>query len=121
MALTINPMIVRKKEPEIKNRYQKTDLTIPKAVIGTNPFEVRLVINHRNKNGSIVCDITKTQTIPMMDIPAMERKAGCCAKIKTPSPEMVVKAESKIEVRMDARFFFPAAYSCCKPSIVKIL
>ncbi len=78
--------------------------------MGVKPFLVRFVINARNKNGSIVCDIIKTQTIPIMDIAAIDRKAGCCAKINTPKPAMVVTADKKIDVRIDWKIFLDLLY-----------
>ena len=37
----------------------------------------------------------------MIEIPAIERSAGCFAKMRTPSPAMVVMAERKILLLKD--------------------
>ena len=49
------------------------------------------------KKGIRTCAIITTQEIPMMDIRAIDLKAGCFAKIKTPSPAIVVMADIKID------------------------
>ena len=62
-----------------------------------------------------------TQRIPMIEINAMDRNAGCSAKIKTPSPAMVVTADKMMEDLKEERFFFPVLYSCSRPSIINRL
>ena len=62
-----------------------------------------------------------THTIPIIEMAAMERSAGCLANIKTPNPAMVVMADKKMEDLNEERFFLPVLYSCNNPSIIKRL
>ena len=59
--------------------------------------------------------------MPMMEMNAMDRKAGCFAKIKTPMPAMVVMADKMMEDLKEERFFLPVLYSCNNPSMIKRL
>ena len=62
-----------------------------------------------------------TQIIPVIEIMAIDFKAGCCAKINTPNPAIVVMADKRMEDLKDDKFFFPVLYSCNNPSIIKRL
>jgi hypothetical protein len=43
--------------------------------------------------------------MPIIDIDAIERRAGCFAKISTPNPAIVVAADKNIDARIDGRNF----------------
>ena len=50
-----------------------------------------------NRKGINTCDMITTLRIPMMEMNAIDFNAGCCAKINTPNPAMVVMAERKMD------------------------
>src|SRR6267142_5845026 len=93
----------------------------PNNVRGGNFFLARPEMNLAKRNGSSVCDMTNTHTIPMIEMAAIDLSAGCRAKISNPNPLMVVTAERRIEYFMDCIVWRPIAYSCCNPSMMKIL
>jgi hypothetical protein len=49
-------------------------------------------------SGCIVKVIIRMERIPIIDKLAIENKAGCCAKIITPIPHIVVRADKIMEV-----------------------
>jgi len=51
-----------------------------------------------NETGCMVKDRITAKKMPMMETTDMEYKAGCFAKIREPTPNIVVSIESKIEV-----------------------
>ena len=97
------------------------DLLKLKNVHGNNFRFTRFFINTEKKKGINICDMMTTQRIPMMEINAMDCKAGCFAKIKTPMPAMVVMADKMMEDLKEERFFLPVLYSCNNPSIINKL
>ena len=104
-------------------KYEKAndDLMNPKSVHGKRFLFTLFFINIENRNGIKICDMMTTQKMPMIDIKAIDFNAGCCAKIKTPKPAMVVMADKIIDDLKEERFFFPVLYSCNKPSIINKL
>ena len=106
---------------EINSEKAVEDLMNPQSVQGNRFLLTLFFINIEKKKGISICDIITTQRIPMMEINAIDRKAGCFAKIKTPIPAMVVIADNMIEDLKDERFFFPVLYSCNNPSMIKRL
>ena len=50
-----------------------------------------------NKRGCIVCETINMEKIPITDTSAIERSAGCLAKINTPNPIIVVMADNKMD------------------------
>ena len=93
----------------------------PDMVHGKCFFSVLFLINKAKKNGISICDIITTQIIPMIEMPAMERNAGCLANINTPNPAIVVMADRKIDDLKEERFFLPVLYSCNRPSMMNKL
>src|SRR5687767_7020424 len=77
ISLKRSPIIVSTNDPSTKNPYVNMVKQKPRKVMGGKPFLVLLVIIHRNKNGSMVCDIRNTQEIPMIEMAAIDRSAGC--------------------------------------------
>ena len=79
------------------------------------------LIRMENKKGIRILAIMTTQSIPIIEMNAIDRNAGCRAKIKTPNPAMVVIADKKMEDLNEERFLRPVLYSCSRPSIIKRL
>ena len=50
-------------------------------------------VNHLKRPGNTVNVTNATVIIPIIDIVAIERNAGCLAKIKTPIPSIVVRTD----------------------------
>jgi len=72
--------------------------------------------NQLKRVGSTVNEIATVQRMPITEMSAMDLMAGWVANIKTPTPMMVVTAESKMEIVNEGRCFFPVLYSLSKPS-----
>ena len=49
--------------------------------------------NHLKRPGNTVNVTNATEIIPIIDMVAIERNAGCLAKIKTPIPSIVVSTD----------------------------
>src|SRR5690606_3441370 len=97
------------------------DLHKPQKVHGNSFFCILFRISTENKKGMHTCATSTTHSIPITEIMAIERSAGCRAKMSTPSPTVVVMAESRMDDLYDETFFLPVLYSCSKPSMMKIL
>ena len=106
---------------DINNENAKADLRKLVKVQGNSFRFILFFIKTLKKNGINICDMITTQTIPTIEITAMDLKAGCLAKIKTPNPAIVVMADKRIEDLKEEIFFLPVLYSCNKPSMIKRL
>ncbi len=69
----------------------------PAAVQGKRRFLIRFRIRKSKKKGINTCAISTTLKIPVIEINAKDRNAGCLANIKTPSPASVVIAERTMD------------------------
>src|SRR5580765_2183127 len=90
----------------------------PDTVQGNCFFCTLFLMRILNSQGINICAISTTQEMPMMEISAMDLRAGCLAKINTPRPAIVVMADRNIDDLKEARFFFPVLYSCRRPSMI---
>ena len=85
-------------EPDIKIVIAIRDEITSIKVIGITRFRFLYSTRNLNNTGCKVNEIKTTDRIPINDKTAIERKAGCCAKISTPTPITVVVAERKIDI-----------------------
>ena len=84
VKVILQPMKIRK----CKRRFDKAPQCPGKTVFFT------LLFMSSEKRTVSILDIMTTQRIPMIEMNAMDCKAGCLAKIKTPNPAMVVTEDA---------------------------
>ena len=65
-------------------------------------------------------EMTKAESIPIIETNEIEYNAGCFAKIRTPTPKRVVITESIIDVLWVGKAEPPARYSCNNPFVIKM-
>ena len=82
---------------------------------------VWLPIKSLKSNGCTENEISIAENIPIIETMEIEYSAGCFAKTKTPTPKIVVKTESIMEVLCVAITFSPVRNSFSKPLVIKML